>query len=122
MKKQRICPLSGQAIPEGAHGNRKYFPSETVEKQRKGRNNHTRFEKISTICNIAIGLDKILGRHYPHSAGKTPIDRSILGAFDWDFITKISDTMPPIFWILNYGYSFNNTKDKIVIHYDPNNT
>lgn len=118
MKKERICPLTGQIIPKRAHGNRKYFPDEKVEKQRKAKNNNRRYQRVRDISNLAIALDKILERHYPHSKETTFIDQALVKGFDFDFVTTKSPTNPPIFWIINYGYSFNDKMNKIKIHYD----
>ena len=115
METQRICTICQQPIPDGENGNRKVH--RPCEKNRKDENNAARADKLRPMDNIALKLDKLLGNYYSLSGGYTAIDRNTLtrDGFRWDFIIAISSSKPPIFWILNYGYSYLN-KTKIIIH------
>ena len=117
LSEPRTCPISGKSL-EGFHGNRKIHPE--AEKRRKKETNRMRHSKVKEINKTAIYLDKILEYYYQVSEGVTEIDKSMLSGFRWDFIIRVSDSKPPIFWIIDYGYSYNTKKDKIIIHYGHN--
>jgi hypothetical protein len=117
MKQNRTCLITGKSL-ELFHGNRKIHPE--AAKARKDETNRKRHNKVKEINKLALHLDKILQYHYPSSQGKNEINRSMIVGFAWDFTTRTSKGKTPIFWILDYGYSYNTTKDKIII-YDGNN-
>jgi hypothetical protein len=113
MPHARTCPLTGKPL-DGFHGNRKLHPD--AEKLRKKLNNKKRYRKIKEMDKKALRLDAMLEHYYDLSKGNTPIDKNILLDFSWDFVTKITGSANPIFWILDYGYSYSDNKKKIIIH------
>jgi len=120
-KPLRICPICRQPLPVNVHGNRKIHKQ--CENKAKHWNNFFGYRKVKDIRNTAITLDKVLETHFPHSTGKKPVDKKIFDdeEFKWDFNTRISKTNDdkPIFWIIYYGYSYVDSKQKqIIIHYD----
>jgi hypothetical protein len=116
----KICPTCNQPLPEWLHGNRRYHPQ--CDLNRKKSNNAKRYSTIKKLDNEALRLDKILKSHFMHSNGTNPIPKSILESekFKWDFVTSMTSKNPPIFWILDYGYSFADNNKKIVIYYGNN--
>lgn len=117
MKNPRTCPLTGKSL-DGFHGNRKVHPE--AEKLRKDTSNKKRHEKVKEMNKQALKMNKILEHYYQYSKGETEIPRNMLIGFSWNFITSISNSKPPIFWILDFGYSFNTNKEKIIIYHKPN--
>lgn len=117
---QKICPICNKPLPNFYNGNRRYHPE--CQTQRKKVTNAARYGRIKKLDNEALRLDKILSLHYSHSNGTDPIQKSILDAlkFKWDFVTSISGNAPPVFWILEYGYSYSDNKKKITIHHGNN--
>lgn len=113
MSSSRKCPLTGKPL-DGFHGNRKLHPD--AEKLRKKLNNKQRYRKIKEMDKKALRLDAILDHYYDLSKGSIAIDKTILINFSWDFMTKITGSGNPIFWILDYGYSYSDNKKKIIIY------
>ena len=116
----RICPVSSLIVPTEMHGNQLYHPS--ILKEVKRQNNKERYARTGPICNLALQLDNTLNYYFPFSLGKLPIAKSLLDKcdFKWDFNSRISDDItPPIFWIIDYGYSWQNKyKNQIIIHHE----
>jgi hypothetical protein len=117
----RVCPISNQPLPPHMHGNTKYHPG--FKKTAKSQSNHKRYAAIKDISNNALQLERILEKHYPHSHNEVSIDKSLLvkDGFAWDFNSRITViNNKPVFWIINYGYSFTDqSKKKVTIYYGP---
>lgn len=116
-----ICPICQKSLPEKRHGNRIYH--EECYPTVIHNINHSRYDRIKEICNEATRLDDILMTHFPHSARKNPIEKQVLDIadFNWQFIIRMtkSNENNTIFWIINYGYSFNGKlKNQIIIYYE----
>lgn len=93
-----------------------------IAKIRKRKSNDARYSRTSLIANKALLHDRILAKNFPHSNGKTGIPVHILkdAGFEFDIMSCVERTNPPIFWIINYGYSFTSDKKKIIIYYGTN--
>lgn len=120
-KPARICPICKQSLSHNDHGNRKVH--EECKPKAIYWKNFFGYRKIKDIRNTAILLESILEIHFPHSNGSTPVNKNIFDEekFKWDFNSRITNTTgnKPIFWIINYGYSYVDIKKKqILIHYD----
>jgi penicillin V acylase-like amidase (Ntn superfamily) len=123
MKEKRICPISNLPLPPESHGNKKYHPD--AETEAKYRNNERRYTRIRNLTNLAIRLDDILAKYFPNSNGTDAISKEVLKreGFRWDFnstITELADNIP-VFWVLDYGYSFGDKKGESIIIYYGNN-
>lgn len=111
----KICSICKLALPATVNGNRKYHSH--CAPQNKKNKNRSRYSRIKEMDKEALRLDRILQYFFLHSQGKESIDRSLLdrSMFRWDFIIKIVGN-PPVFWILEYGYSYTDNKKKIIVH------
>jgi hypothetical protein len=122
-KPERLCPISKIPLPTNAHGNRKYHP--VAEKEVKQINNERTNDRIRDPLKLLKRLDDILSKHYAHSNGTNSINKDILvrEGFLWDCnlaITSLPDKSP-IFWIIDYGYSFSDKKaNNLKIHHGNN--
>jgi hypothetical protein len=121
MESDRFCPHCELPLESWYHGNRKYHP--TCIKEAKNLSNHARYRRIQKMDKLALFLDYLLKTYYPLSNGKAPIDKEMLSAqgFDFNFNTSMTkENDIPLFWILEYGYSYAEDGEKIIIHYGNN--
>ena len=118
-KPVRICPIEALPLPTGAHGNKKYHPES--EEEAKHINNEKAYSRVCALINLAKRLDDILTKPFPPSNGIEAISKDIHDreGFAWDCNSAIKLTADnvPVFWILNYGYSFADRKGETIIIY-----